>query len=138
MVIGREEDARRASLGVPTPAETVRDVGPIAIIAIGWNISNSWGAVAGSLVFTMASGGPVTLLYGLIVIFVLDGAAAATMAELASVYPTAGGQYHWTSILSPPKWSRLLVSSRGLIALRSDQCITYRVTVVVLSMALHG
>jgi len=42
--------------------------------------------------------------------FVLVGACALTLAELASVYPTAGGQYHWTSILAPKGWSRGLVS----------------------------
>lgn len=42
--------------------------------------------------------------------FIMVGACAATLAELASVYPTAGGQYHWTSILAPAKWSRGLVN----------------------------
>lgn len=31
------------------------------------------------------------------------------MAELASVYPTAGGPYHWTSILAPQRYKRILV-----------------------------
>jgi choline transport protein len=42
--------------------------------------------------------------------FVLVGACAATLAELASVYPTAGGQYHWTSILAERRWGRGIVS----------------------------
>ncbi|KAM0228544.1 hypothetical protein ACHAPO_010621 [Fusarium lateritium] len=33
------------------------------------------------------------------------------MAELSSVYPTAGGPYHWTSILAPVKANRILVNS---------------------------
>ncbi|KAG2420476.1 hypothetical protein HFD88_000088 [Aspergillus terreus] len=36
------------------------------------------------------------------------------MAELASAYPTAGGQYHWCSILSPKAWSRGLSYSCGV------------------------
>lgn len=51
----------------------------------------------------------MTLLYGIMIIFVLGGACALTMAELASVYPTSGGQYHWTSILAPEGASRGLV-----------------------------
>ena len=37
----------------------------------------------------IAQGGPVTLIYGPIIMFVLVGACAASLAELASVYPTA-------------------------------------------------
>jgi choline transport protein len=53
----------------------------------------------------------VTLIYGIIIIFVLAGSCALSMAEIASVYPTAGGQYHWTSILAPEGINRPLVST---------------------------
>lgn len=53
----------------------------------------------------------MTLLYGIVLMFVLGGSAALTMAEVASVYPTAGGQYHWTSILAPESINRGLVGS---------------------------
>ena len=54
----------------------------------------------------------MTLLYGQILIFILIGlGSTATLAELTSVYPTAGGQYHWTSILAPKSTNRALVSS---------------------------
>jgi choline transport protein len=43
---------------------------------------------------SIASGGSVTLIYGILIIFVLVGSSAASLAEIASVYPTAGGQYH--------------------------------------------
>lgn len=53
----------------------------------------------------------MTLLYGQILIFILVGlGSTATLAELTSVYPTAGGQYHWTSILAPKSTNRALVS----------------------------
>ena len=50
------------------------------------------------------------MVYGVIVIFVTVGFSALSLAELASVYPTAGGQYHWTNIMAPERWSRSLVS----------------------------
>ncbi len=67
------------------------------------------------MALSIASGGSVTLVYGLIIIFIFVGSSAATLAEIASVYPTAGGQYHWTSILAPKKWSRGLVNEYYLI-----------------------
>ena len=97
-----------ARLGIES--HTRRDIGLISIVALGWNICNSWAAVAATMVFSIVSGGPVTLIYGIILIFLLGGCCAANMAELASAYPTAGGQYHWTGILAPRRWSRELVS----------------------------
>lgn len=67
------------------------------------------------MALSIASGGSVTLIYGLIIIFIFVGSSAATLAEIASVYPTAGGQYHWTSILAPKEWSRGLVSNYYLL-----------------------
>lgn len=67
--------------------------------------------MSATLSLAISQGGPVTLVYGTIVTFVLVGACAMTLAELASVYPTAGGQYHWTSILAPRSMSRVLVCS---------------------------
>jgi choline transport protein len=79
-------------------------------ISAGWVMCNSWAGIAATFALAIAQGGPVTLIYGPIIMFVLVGACALTLAELASVYPTAGGQYHWTSILAPKGWSRGLVS----------------------------
>jgi choline transport protein len=78
-------------------------------VSAGWIISNSWAGIAATFALAVAQGGPVTLIYGPVIMLVLVGACAATLAELASVYPTAGGQYHWVSILAPESWSRELV-----------------------------
>ncbi|KXH33429.1 hypothetical protein CNYM01_05065 [Colletotrichum nymphaeae SA-01] len=104
-----DEDADLSRLGLQSLAK--RDIGPLAIVGLGWNICNSWSAIAATLVISISSGGPVTLLYGIVLIFVLGGACALSMAEIASVYPTAGGQYHWTSILAPRRYSRGLSDS---------------------------
>jgi choline transport protein len=79
-------------------------------ISAGWIICNSWAGISATFALAIAQGGPVTLIYGPIIMCVLVGACAVSLAELASVYPTAGGQYHWVSILAPEKWSRGLVS----------------------------
>lgn len=100
-------DAILGHLGL-TP-QMKKDMGPFAIICAGFNICNSWVGLAATLVFGMEQGGSVTVLYGMIVTLVALGSSAATMAELASAYPTAGGPYHWTSILAPRKASRILV-----------------------------
>lgn len=66
----------------------------------------------------------MTLLYGIMIIFLLGGSAALSMAEVASIYPTAGGQYHWTSILSPDSVSRGLVGRSSTSATSSGRLLT--------------
>ena len=56
----------------------------------------------------MYNGGPVTLIYGFIFCWIGALATAASLAEMASMAPTSGGQYHWVSMLAPPRYSALL------------------------------
>lgn len=91
----------------------------LSIIAVGYNISNSWVAIATSFAIAVQSGGAVSLLYGIVAVIVAMLCTGVTLAELASVYPTAGGQYHFTSILASERWSRSLSYFNGLAAVFS-------------------
>lgn len=91
----------------------------LSIIAVGYNITNSWVAIAASFAIAIKSGGAVSLLYGIIAVTVAMLCTGLTLAELASVYPTAGGQYHFTSILASRRWSRGLSYFSGLAAVFS-------------------
>lgn len=44
--------------------------------------------------------------YGFLVVWAGTAASFAMLAELASMAPTSGGQYHWCSMLAPPSWMR--------------------------------
>ncbi|KAA8910655.1 hypothetical protein TRICI_004089 [Trichomonascus ciferrii] len=85
-----------------------KEYGPLSIIALGYVVCDSWVGLGVTLTIGIAQGGFMTIIYGTIIIFVLMGSSALSMAELASVYPTAGGQYHWTSIVSPKGSSKSL------------------------------
>lgn len=85
--------------GLGLQQETTRDLGLLAIVGCGWNICNSWAGISATLALSIMSGGSVTLVYGVIIIFIVVGCSALTMAEMASVYPTAGGQYQSVYVL---------------------------------------
>lgn len=85
-----------------------KDMGFLSVICLGWNICNSWLAVAVTMAIGLPQGG-CAILYGVLVVFVAYTCCVGTLAELASVYPTSGGQYHYTSILAPKSVSRALV-----------------------------
>lgn len=94
-----------------------RNFSILSIIAVGYNITNSWVAIAASFAIAIQSGGAVSLLYGIILVTFAMLCTGLTLAELASVYPTAGGQYHFTSILATSRWSRSLSYFSGIAAI---------------------
>ncbi|CCX34321.1 Similar to Uncharacterized amino-acid permease C1039.01; acc. no. Q9US40 [Pyronema omphalodes CBS 100304] len=76
---------------------------------------NTWTALAASLNLALPTGGPSAVLWGLIISGIGCTCLAASMAEFASAYPTAAGQYYWVALVSPPKWAPLLSWSCGWI-----------------------
>lgn len=66
--------------------------------------------MATSLSVALPSGGPTAVIWGIVPSFIGNLAMAASMAEICHVYPTAGGQYHWSAILSPAKMAPVRLS----------------------------
>ncbi len=56
----------------------------------------------------LQDGGPAGLVYGFLFCWAGYTAVVASLAELVSVVPTAGGQYHWTFELAPPKYRKFV------------------------------
>ncbi|KAF4984987.1 hypothetical protein FDECE_16919 [Fusarium decemcellulare] len=69
----------------------------------------TWEALSSVISAALESGGAPCLFYNYILSFLCTIAIAASLAEIASIYPTAGGQYYWVAALSP-------VSSRSAAA----------------------
>ncbi|RGP63738.1 choline transport [Fusarium sporotrichioides] len=103
----------------------------LGILALGFNISNSWVAIATSLALSIASGGTVTILYGILVVGFAMICTGLSLAELASVYPTAGGQYHLTSILAPERFSKGLSYTCGMLGVFSWISIGSSIALIV-------
>ncbi|KAL5592441.1 hypothetical protein FOBRF1_013467 [Fusarium oxysporum] len=86
--------------------------------AVCFNICNSWAGISASLQIALLHE-PATLLYGLYVSSSLNMGIALNMAELASVYPIAGGQYHFASILASKRINRSLSYVCALLTMLS-------------------
>jgi choline transport protein len=89
------------------------------LLALAFNICNCWASVAGTFALSMVADGPPSLLYGMILTTIGYLCIALTLAELVSVYPTAGGQYHFTSILAPKSINKFSSYLCGIIAVFS-------------------
>lgn len=56
----------------------------------------------------LTNGGSAGLIYTWLVAWAGFNAVYASMAEMASLAPTTGGQYHWVSEFAPPGYQAFL------------------------------
>lgn len=87
--------------------EMRRDFSVLSILGVGFSLTNSWFGVSAAMVTGINSGGPVLLIYGIILIATLSIGVGISLSELASAYPNAGGQYFWANELAPRKYARI-------------------------------
>lgn len=123
-------------LGIAAVAAPKRDFTQLDILSLGYNICSSWLGLATSFALAIAAGGTTTLLYGVILVTMMITSTALTLAELTSVYPTAGGQYHFASILAPERFSRGFSYVCGTLAAFSWVAIIASVTFITSQIVL--
>lgn len=87
-----------------------------SVLGVGYSLTNSWFGISAALITGIASGGPVLIIYGIIIIALLSTCTGITLSELASAMPNAGGQYFWTSELAPKKYANFASYLTGWFA----------------------
>ncbi|KAK4065889.1 uncharacterized protein Triagg1_8441 [Trichoderma aggressivum f. europaeum] len=78
----------------------------LSTMAMAFAILNTWIALAGSIGLVLPSGSSVALLYGFIFCVLCCFCVAASLGELSSIWPTAGGQYHFVYALCTERWRK--------------------------------
>ncbi|KAL1590593.1 hypothetical protein WHR41_00641 [Cladosporium halotolerans] len=73
----------------------------------------TWEFVLVSLSVGFTNGGFAGLFWCFIVTVTCFFTVVASMAEMSSMAPTSGGQYHWVSEFSPPRWQKFLSYTSG-------------------------
>ncbi|KAF6818210.1 amino acid transporter [Colletotrichum plurivorum] len=76
----------------------------------------TWEALSTVIAQALLSGGAPCLFYNYVLSFVCSVCIAASLGEIASIYPTAGGQYHWVAALCPPRSRSLAAFTTGWIS----------------------
>lgn len=59
----------------------------------------------------------MAFLYGFIFCVLCNLCLAASLGELASIWPTSGGQYHFAYMLGNERWRRLASFSVGWLSI---------------------
>src|SRR5438067_6680135 len=79
--------------------QLLRDMGGFANFALSFSILSVLTGAVTLYGYGLKMGGPLEMALGWPLVSLLTLPVAASLAQLASSYPTAGALYHWASIL---------------------------------------
>jgi len=77
-----------------------------------------------TLAISLIDGQSVTVLYGWIFVSLISLSIAASLAEICAVYPTAGGVYYWSAMLSTKKYAPIVSWITGWLTLVGNWTVT--------------
>lgn len=87
-----------------------------SILGVGFGLTNSWFGISASMITGINSGGPMMIVYGIIIIALISICIGVSLSELSSAYPHAGGQFYWTLKLAPKNYKRFAAYLCGSFA----------------------
>ena len=80
-----------------------------SVIGLGFSVMGVPFGLSSTLWISLMDGANVTILYGWLIVCVMSLFVVLSLSEIISKYPTAGGVYHFSALLSNDKYS--LISS---------------------------
>ncbi|KKA29902.1 hypothetical protein TD95_001493 [Thielaviopsis punctulata] len=83
--------------------------------------------LATTLFYPLIGGGPVDIIWGWVMVSLIIVCVAASLGEITSVYPTAGGVYYQSFMLAPPAWRRIAAWTTGWLYVVGNITITLAV-----------
>lgn len=84
-----------------------RKLSVVSIIGLGFTLMGVPFGLSLTLWISLVDGGSVTMLYGWLVVGFFSTCVVLSLCEIISKYPTAGGVYHFSAILSNERYSML-------------------------------
>lgn len=111
---GDLDEANLAEMGYKQDMR--RNYSVLSVLGVGFSLTNSWFGISAALITGINSGGPVLIVYGIILIALISTCVGISLSELASAYPNAGGQYFWAKVLAPKRFANFASYLTGWFA----------------------
>ncbi|KAI1078744.1 amino acid transporter [Whalleya microplaca] len=124
-VVAGSADEVLASLGY-TP-ELSRNRSTLQVAFMSFVLASIPYGLATTLTYPIIGGGPVNIIWGWVAVSLIIICVAASLGEITSVYPTAGGVYYQTFMLAPPRWRRISAWICGWLYVVGNVTITLAV-----------
>ncbi|KAJ6064769.1 hypothetical protein N7444_000422 [Penicillium canescens] len=99
-----------------------RNFGILSTLGFSCTVLGTWEGMLGTFLSPVTNGGPGGAVYAFIFAWVGTICIFVVLAELASMAPTAGGQYHWAAMLAPTRFEKFLSYITGWFTLIGWQC----------------
>ncbi|KAL9016756.1 MAG: hypothetical protein Q9185_005930 [Variospora sp. 1 TL-2023] len=80
----------------------------LSALGLGFSITSSWVGYLSNFGQNLIYGGPRVVVFGLLIATVVQSVITLGLSEVASAFPSAGGQYHFTFILAPGPHKRMV------------------------------
>ncbi|KAH7361263.1 amino acid/polyamine transporter I [Pyrenochaeta sp. MPI-SDFR-AT-0127] len=87
-----------------------------SVLGVGFSLTNSWIGISAGLITGIDSGGPLLIIYGIMLMASIATCVGISLSELASAMPNAGGQYFWANELAPKRFTKLTSYLTGWLA----------------------
>lgn len=88
-------------------AELVRSRSTLQVAFMSFVLASVPYGLATTLYYPLIGGGPVAVIWGWVAVCLIILCVAISLGEITSVYPTAGGVYYQTYMLSSPKYRNI-------------------------------
>ena len=121
-VNGEEADVKLAAMGYKS--ELPRSLSFVSVLGLSFAIMAVPFGESTTLSIGLTCGGPVTILYGWMLLTIISICISGSLAEICSSYPTSGGVYYWSSMLTNEKWSPISSWITGWLGLVGNWTVT--------------
>ncbi|CAI6328546.1 unnamed protein product [Periconia digitata] len=115
-------DAALAKMGYAS--ELPRNLSMLSVLGLSFAIMAVPFGLSTTMYITLTDGQAVTILWGWVLVSLISLSIAASLAEICAVYPTAGGVYYWSAMLSTRKYAPVASWVTGWLTLVGNWTVT--------------
>ncbi|CAL3967036.1 unnamed protein product [Diplocarpon coronariae] len=105
-------------------SELPRSLSMMSILGLSFAIMAVPFGLSTTMAISLTDGQSVTVLYGWIFVSIISLSIAASLAEICAVYPTSGGVYYWSAMLSTKDYAPLVSWTAGWFTLVGNWTVT--------------
>ncbi|GAB7352953.1 hypothetical protein MBLNU459_g3527t1 [Dothideomycetes sp. NU459] len=115
-------DADLARMGYKS--ELPRHLSMLSILGLSFAIMAVPFGLSTTFYITLTDGQSVTVFWGWVLVSLISLGIAASLAEIAAVYPVSGGVYYWSAMLSTKEWAPIASWVDGWLGLVGNWLVT--------------
>ncbi|KAK2605867.1 hypothetical protein QQS21_003707 [Conoideocrella luteorostrata] len=115
-------DQALANLGYK--GELPRNLSMMSILGLSFAIMAVPFGLSTTIYITLYNGQSVSVLWGWVLVSLISICIACSLAEICAVFPTAGGVYYWSAMLSTRKWAPAVSFVDGWLTLVGNWTVT--------------